>query len=235
MSDGYGAVRSYQRIFSPERRIHQIEGRPLPIPGGVPVRWLAWALAALVAVLALGSGSLIVPGAAAAAAGAGGLAIGDRTAGLLAAAAAAAGTMILGAALGVLDWPLRLVVLPVGIATAATQATPDGRRPERFALSWLVLRLAPTRRSLGRGLRQRGTCSTFGVRLWIAPDARGLRLRRSRIFGPGAAHFVSPVVVRRRLLGRRRLVATAPGRLSRPARLRRRVVLSRGETLEVRP
>jgi hypothetical protein len=234
VTDGHGTVRSYQRIFSPERRIHQIEGRPLPVPGGVPLRWLAWALAALVAVLALDSGSLIVPGVAAAAAGAGGLAVGDRTAGLLAAAAAAAGAMILGAILGVLDWPLRLVVLPVGIATAATQATPDGRRPERFALSWAGLRLAPTRRSLGRGLPRRGAGRCLDARLWIAADAKGLRLRHSRVTGPGSVHFASPVVVRRRFL-RGGLVAGEPGRRARGRRLRHRVALGPGETLEVRP
>jgi len=234
VSDGHGTVRSYQRIFSPERRIHQIEGRPLPIPGGVPLRWLAWALGALVTVLALGSGSLIVPGVAAAAAGVSGLAIGDRTAGLLAAAAAAAGTTIVGAVLGELDWPIRLVVLPVGIATVATQATPDGRRPERFAASWLALRLAPPRRSLGRGLPRKGSRLALDGRLWIAADAGGRRLRRARIFGPGSVFFASPVVVRRRLL-RRGYVAGEPGRLARRSRLRRKVALGPGETLEVRP
>lgn len=234
MTDGYGTVRSYQRIFSPERRIHQIEGRPLPVPGGVPLRWLGWALGALVAILALSSGSLVVPGVAAAAAGASGLAIGDRTAGLLAAAAAAAGTTVLGAGLGMLDWPIRLVVLPVATATAATQATPDGRRPERFAMSWLVLRLAPTRRSLGRGLPRRGVRQVLGARLWIARDPKGSRLRPSLVRGPGKVHFVSPVVVRRRFL-RGGLVAREPGRLARAGRLRHRVELSPGQSLEVRP
>jgi hypothetical protein len=36
-------IRSYQRIFKPERRICQVEGRSLPVPGGIPLRWLAWA------------------------------------------------------------------------------------------------------------------------------------------------------------------------------------------------
>jgi hypothetical protein len=226
-------VRSYQRIFSPERRIHQVEGRPLPVPGGVPLRWLGWFAGSLVAVLALGSGSLIVPAVAAAAAGAGGLAIADRTAGLLAAAAAAAGTIALGTVIGALDWPFRLVVVPVAVATAATQATPDGRRPERFALSWLGLRLAPTRRSLDRGLPAAGTRRALDTRLWIAQDGRGLRLRRARITGPGAVHFTSPVAVRRRLGGG--LVVRDPGRFSRRGKLSHRVALRPGQTLEVRP
>ena len=227
-------VRSYQRIFSPDRRIHQVEGRPLPVPGGVPLRWLGWMLGTVVAVLAVGSGSLFVPAVAAVAAGAGGLAIGDRTAGLLAATAAAAGTLILGAILGALDWPFRLVVVPMGVATLAIQATPDGRRPERFALSWAALRLAPARRSLGRGLPPSGARRSFGPGIWIAPDAKGLRLRHARITGPGSVGFVEPVVVKRRLLGGG-LVVHEPGLLSRRARLRHRVVLGAGQTLEVRP
>jgi hypothetical protein len=135
-------VRSYQRIFSPERRIHQVEGRPLPVPGGVPLRWLGWMLGTVLAVLAVGSGSLIVPAAAAVAAGAGGLAIGDRTA--------------------------------------------------------------------------------------------GLRLRHARVTGPGSVGFVEPVVVRRRLVGGN-LVVREPGLLCRRSRLRHRVVLKAGQTLEVRP
>jgi hypothetical protein len=227
-------VRSYQRIFSPERRIHQIEGRPLPVPGGVPLRWLGWALGSLVAILALGSGSPIFPAAAAAAAGAGGLAIGDRTAGLLAAAAAAAGWLVVGFVLGALDWPIRLVVAPIALATAATQATPDGRRPERFAASWLALRLAPERRSLGRGLPTLAARRSFAPALWVAPDARGPRLRRSRVGGPAVVHFGVPLVVCRRLL-RRGYVARVPGRLSPRSRTRRKVELRAGETLEMRP
>jgi hypothetical protein len=234
VNEGHGGVRSYQRIFSPERRIHQIEGRPLPVPGGVPLRWLGWALGSLVAVLALGSGSLLVPVVAAAAAGAGGLALGDRTAGLLAAAAASAGTLALGIVLGAIDWPIRLIVLPVALATAATQATPDGRRPERFALSWLALNLAPTRRSLGRALPRPGEPRRLAAALWVAADERGPRLRRSRIAGPGVVHFEHPVRVRRRVLGRG-LLARRPGPLTRRSSLRWKVELGAGEALEVRP
>jgi hypothetical protein len=233
VSGGGTGVRSYQRIFSPDRRIHQVEGRPLPVPGGVPLRWLGWMLGTVVAVLAVGSGSLLVPAAAAVAAGAGGLAIGDRTAGLLAATAAAAGTLVLGIFLGALDWPFRLVVVPMAVATAATQATPDGRRPERFALSWAGLRLAPSRRSLGRGLPAVGVRRGAGARIWIAPDAKGLRLRHARITGPGSVGFVSPVVLRRRLGGG--LVVREPGLFTRRDRLRHRVVLEDGQILEVRP
>ncbi|MFT3866768.1 MAG: TcpE family conjugal transfer membrane protein [Solirubrobacterales bacterium] len=236
MTDSRHTVRSYQRIFSPERRIHQIEGRPLPVPGGVPLRWLGWAAGSLVAVLALASGSPLVPAVAAAAAGAGGLILRDRTAGLLAAAAAVAGTFVLGQAIGLLDWPIRLVVIPVALATAATQATPDGRRPERFAVSWIALRLAPPRRSLGRGLPVRGERRTFDAHLWVAPDGQGPLLRPGRVHGPATVSFRDPVEVRRRRLGRDRLLARpAEPRGRRPRPTYARIAIDRGETLEVRP
>ena len=233
MSGGHEPIRSYQRIFSPQRRIHQIEGRPLPVPGGVPLRWLGWAAATLAAVLALASGSILVPVGAAAAAGAGGLAIADRTAGLLAAAAALAGTFIAEVALALLGWPLRLVLVPVCVATLATQATPDGRRAERFAASWLALRLVPRRRSLGRALPADGTAA-IGGEVWVAPDARG-GLRRARVDGPAVVHLTEPLAVRRSWPGRRRLRAGRPGRLTPGGRLATRVDLAAGEWLEVRP
>jgi hypothetical protein len=234
VNEGHGSVRSYQRIFSPERRIHQIEGRPLPVPGGVPLRWLGWAMAALVSVLALGSGSLLIPVVAAAAAGAGGLILRDRTAGLLAAAAATTGTFALGAALGAIDWPIRLVVIPVAVATLATQATPDGRRPERFALSWLALRLASPRRSLGRALPTADSPQVLVGVLWVAPDPHGSRLRRARIAGPAVVHLAEPLAIRRPLLGRG-LLARRASRLTPPSRLRMTVEVPNGRTLELRP
>jgi hypothetical protein len=161
-------IRSYQRIFRPERRIYQVEGHRLPVPGGVPLRWLAYAAAALVAILALSSGSTTVDGLLAlAAAFAGGL-LGGREAAVVAGLGAFAGAWVLGFALGLLDWPLRLIVLPAGVATLATQATPDGRRADRFALSWLALRMAPRRRSLGRALPPAGVAIRSGGELWVA-------------------------------------------------------------------
>lgn len=80
MSEGREPIRSYQRIFRPERRIHQIEGRTLPVPGGIPLRWLAYATATLLAVLALGSGSATVAMATAALAAVAGFRVGGRTA-----------------------------------------------------------------------------------------------------------------------------------------------------------
>lgn len=168
MSTSPEPIRSYQRIFRPERRIYQVEGHRLPVPGGVPLRWLAYAAAALVAILVLSSGSATVDGLLAlAAASAGGL-LGGREAAVAAGIGAFAGAWVLGFALGLLDWPLRLIVIPAGVATLATQATPDGRRADRFALSWLALRMAPRRCSLGRALPPAGVAIRSGGELWVA-------------------------------------------------------------------
>jgi hypothetical protein len=170
-------IRSYQRIFRPERRIYQVEGHRLPVPGGVPLRWLAYAAAALVAILALSSGSATVDGLLALTAATAGGVLGGREAGVVAGLGAFAAAWALGFALGLLDWPLRLIVLPAGIATLSTQATPDGRRADRFAASWIALRLAPRRRSLGRALPPAGVAVRSGGELWVArpKDAEGSR------------------------------------------------------------
>jgi hypothetical protein len=236
VSDGYEPIRSYQRIFRPERRIYSIEGRPLPVPGGVPLRWLAYATAAFLLVLALGSGSAAVALTIAAIAGLGGASTGGRVGAAVAALGALAVTWIGGLALGLLDWPLRLVVVPVGLATLATQATPDGRRADRFALSWLAVHLAPLRRSLGRALPALGRAHLLGGELWVAPDERSPRLRRGRVRGPAIVFFSAPVAVRGSGWRGRRRVARVLGRRERRGEASaRRLALGDGELLEVRP
>ncbi len=172
MSPGYEAIRSYQRIFCPERRIYQVEGHALPVPGGVPLRWLAYAAGALLAVIALCSGSATVLALVALTASAAGLPAGGKEGAALAGVISLALAWIAGLALGLLDWPLRLIVVPVALATLATQATPDGRRADRFAASWLALRLAPRRRSLGRPLPQAAVPHPGEAELWLAVEAR---------------------------------------------------------------
>lgn len=236
MSESREPIRSYQRIFRPERRIYQLEGRALPVPGGVPLRWLGYATGALLAVLAISSGSNTVGALIAIGAALPGLLLGGKPGALAAGAAAFAGFWVAGAVLGLLDWPLRLVVVPTAVATLATQATPDGRRADRFAASWLACRLAPRRRSLGRGLPPAGTPQLSAGSFWVAPDEHSPRLRRARVAGSATASFASPIRVRRGGLRQRRLVAR-PGR----AHLRRgelettRLAIGEGETLELRP
>ena len=233
MSESFEPIRSYQRIFRPERRIYQIEGRSLPIPGGVPLRWLAYATATLLAVIALGAGSTSVELALAALAGAAGFGVGGREGAAVAAIGALAATWLAGIALGLLDWPLRLIVIPAAVATLGTQATPDGRRADRFALSWLSLRLAPLRRSLGRSLPLAGLGYGLGGQLWVEADERSPSLRRARVRGPAVVFFSLPIAVRR--ASRRRHLARPAQRSKRQAATTPRVVLGEGEALEVRP
>jgi hypothetical protein len=237
VSDGFEPIRSYQRIFRPERRIYSIEGRPLPVPGGVPLRWLAYASAALLAVIAVGSGSAAVALALAAFAGVAGASAGGRVGGAVAALAALAATWFGGLLLGLLDWPLRLIVLPAAVATLATQATPDGRRADRFAISWLASHLASGRRSLGRTLPVAGRAHLLGGEVWVAPDERSPRLRRGRVRGPAIVFFSEAVAVRACGRRHRRVVAQGPGggRARRGEVSARRLALAEGEFLEVRP
>lgn len=234
--DEPGLIRSYQRIFKPERRIYQVEGRSLPVPGGVPLRWLAWAGGSLIAVLLVSSGSAAVATLAAAAAGLAGFVVGGRSSAAIASAATFVAVPVLGFGLGLLDWPLRYLILPGLVATLATQATPDGRRADRFAWSWLALRLAAGRRSLGRPLPLAGRAYVFGGELWVAPDERSPRLRRARVHGPAAISTEGPVAITRGRWRRRRLlVRPLRRRGSRQRAVVHSLELGERELAEVRP
>lgn len=236
MSDQPGPVRSYQRIFSPDRRIYQIEGYALPVPGGVPLRWLGYGVATLLAVIVISARSPGLTALLVAAAGLAGLVAGGRLAGALSAAAALVAVTFLGVVLGVLDWPLRLLILPGLAATLATQATPDGRPAHRFVASWLLVRVRG-RRSLRRTLPVSDAGRPIHARAWISPDQHAPALRHARVHGPATVRFHDPVLARvRRWPGR--------GQLARPVSERRRgerdivvdsVELTAGERLELRP
>lgn len=235
MSEGREPIRSYQRIFRPERRIYQLEGRALPVPGGVPLRWLAYATAALLAVLAIGSGSSAILALAATGAALAGLLVGGRAGAALAGVTALGAVWLAGVALSLLDWPLRLIVLPVAVATLATQATPDGRNADRFAASWLALRLAPRRRSLGRAMPPVGVAQLRDAALWVAPDEHAPGLRRARVRGTGTICFAGEVRARRVGLRQRRLVVSAAGARSRRGELSAsRLAVGEGEVVELR-
>lgn len=236
MNEGREPIRSYQRIFRPERRIYQIEGRALPVPGGVPLRWLAYATAALLAVVAISSGSSAVAVLVAIAAATSGLFVGGRAGAFLAGGTALAAVWAAGALLGLLDWPLRLVVIPVAVATLATQATPDGRQADRFAISWLALRLAPRRRSLGRAMEPAGIPQLREGRVWVAPDEHARELRRARVRGAGTISFAAEMRVRRAGARQRRLIAWSAGaRGHRGDLTTTRLAIGEGEILELRP
>jgi hypothetical protein len=221
-------VRSYQRIFRPERRIYSIEGRALPVPGGIPLRWLAYAGGTIVAVLVVTSRSPALDLLFAAVAGLAGARRGGNRAAALAAFATFLGLELIGWLLIALDWPLRLVVLPVAVASLATQGTPDGRAPERFAASWLALRIAAGRSSLGRPL----AAGAAEGEVWVAADEHVPELRRARLHGPCRVAFSTPAEHLNR--GRRATVRRLGWR-ARRGRVVEALELGAGETLEVRP
>lgn len=198
MADEHFPIRSYQRIFTPDRRVYQLEGHRLPVPGGVPLRWLGYAVGALVGVLVLSGRSPLLSGLLALLASGYGLVVGGPPAGALVAGSVAAGAQLLGLVLGGLDWPLRLLVVPALVATLLTQATPDGRPAHRYALSRVRLWLSPAHRSLGRAVSAPGERRRLLLELSVAPDEHAPGLRRGRVHGPARVSLAAPRLVTRR-------------------------------------
>jgi len=234
MSDSPAQIRSYQRIFTPDRRIYQIDGRRLPVPGGVPLTWLAWAFGALLAVLALSQRSILL----ALTLGGVGALLGASSrgwsGGAIAGAAGLVGTLASGVLLGWLDWPLRLIVLPVAVATFAGQSSPDGRAAHRYLLSWVGLRLRAARRSLDRPIRADGQAQVWAPQVWVAPDHHSPLLEHGRVQGPARLVFGRPVVVIPR--HGRHVVRPAEGhRMRRRERVAEVIELGAEQIVEVRP
>jgi hypothetical protein len=226
-------IRSYQRIFTPDRRLYSIEGHPVPVPGGVPLRWLGYASGSLIAVLLLASGSPLIALLAGGAAAIVGLGVGGRVGAVTAGVAGVAAVLVGGLVIGALDWPVRLIVIPAAVATLATQATPDGRRAHRFAASWLALRLAPPRQSNGRALPgDPAAGGRHGWALWVATDSRTVELPRGTFKGPAQLVFANPVEARRQ--GRRWRIRPL-GAQARRGSVVRGLTIEPGERVEVRP
>jgi hypothetical protein len=225
-------IRSYQRIFKPQRRIYQIDGRRLPVPGGVSLDWLAWAFFSLVVILVLAGRSLAFTLVAAGVAGAlAGDALGPRRS-LGVFAGSVLVVQAVGVLLGWLDWPLRLLILPGFIATAAGQLTPDGRSAHKYLVSRLLVRLRAGRRSLERPLPAYGQASEWAPCVWVAPDAHGALLTRGRITGPAEVAFAHRMVIARR---RGRHVARVDlGRVRAGEVTAEVVALGSGQVLEIR-
>lgn len=234
MIDDSAPIRSYQRIFTPDRRIYQIDGRRLPVPGGVPLRWLAWAFGSVLVILALSGRSLLLSGLVALVAASAG-AIRSWRAALAAGCVALVGAQLAGVILVWLAWPLRLVVLPMAVATAAGQVAADGRSPHRYLISQALWRLRAGTRSLARPLLldQEGP-GDWAPRVWIAPDAHAAVIAAGRVHGPARLDFGEQVVL---TCGRRRHVIrpAACHRARAGDLLTHRVELAEGQVVEVRP
>ena len=232
VSERPGVVRSYQRVFRPDRRVYAIDGRTIPVPGGIPLRWLTTFSVAWVAGLLLAALSPAAIIAACALAGWSVRRLGRRRLVAPVVAATGGGLVAVGLLVGALDWPLRLVVLPAVAATALTQLAADGRSPQRFAASWLTIRLAGRRR-LGDPLRNRGGRGVVACEVRVAGDAHLPVLRRAALSGPGRVRFAAPVAVRR--MRRARVVGPLDA-LGHPGGLMvDRLDLADGDRVRVRP
>lgn len=234
MSDSAHPIRSYQRIFKPDRRVYAIDGRRLPIPGGVPLQWLGWAFCSLLVVLVLSQRSILFAVVIAALvallsasshgwAGAG-----------LGALAGFLGTLLAGVVLDWLDWPLRLLIAPGMIATLAGQAAPDGRPAHRYLTSWAALRMRSARRSLDGAIGAADEMHTWAPRVWVAPDEHSPVLHHGRVRGPARLVFGHPVVA---IPARRRVIVRAAEghRIRSGERLAEVIELDEGQVVEVRP
>lgn len=234
MSDSSQPIRSYQRIFRPDRRMYQIDGRRLPVPGGVPLESLAWAFGALVGILVLSQRSILLALVLAAIGALLGASSHGWVGAVVAGAAGFALTLIAGVLLGWVDWPLRLLVAPAMLATLAGQASPDGRPAHRYMASWVAVRLRAARHSLDRTLPADGEVDVWAPRVWVAPDEHSPVLHHGRVRGPARLVFGRPVVV---IPGRGRfLVRPCEGhRMRRGERHADVIELGAGQVVEVRP
>ncbi len=226
-------VRSYQRIFRPDRRIYQVDGRTLPIPGGIPLRWLGWALFSLLAGMLLASGTRLTAVALAGAAGLLAVRAGRARLAPALGAAAVLGCVVVGEMMSTVDWPMRLIVMPALVATVMTQVTPDGRAVHRYLAGWVRARLQGWR-SIGESTSDVGPEHRTSHTVRVAPDEHTPILLRARIDGPAMVMFARPVWVRR---GRRARVTVRPLDTASGARglVLDDVRLAQGERLMVRP
>jgi hypothetical protein len=234
MSDSVHPIRSYQRIFKPDRRVYAIDGRRLPVPGGVPLEWLGWAFCSLVVVLVLSQRSIIFAVVTAAVVGLLGASSHGWPGAVLGALAGFLGTLLAGVVLDWLDWPLRLLIAPGMIATLAGQAAPDGRPAHRYLTSWAALRMRSARRSLDGAVGAEDEARVWAPRVWVAPDQHSPVLHHGKVRGPARLVFAHPVVA---IPGRRRLIVRrADGhRLRTGERMAEVIELDEGQVVEVRP
>ncbi len=234
MSDSAHPIRSYQRIFKPDRRVYAIDGRRLPVPGGVPLEWLGWALCSLIVVLVLSERSIIFALVTAAVVGLLGSSSHGWPGAVLGVLAGLLGTLLAGVVLDWLDWPLRLLIAPGMIATLAGQAAPDGRPAHRYLTSWAALRMRAARRSLDAAVGVEDEVHAWAPRVWVAPDRHCAVLHHGKVRGPARLVFAHPVVA---IPGRRRLIVRrADGhRLRTGERMAEVIELGEGQVVEVRP
>jgi hypothetical protein len=234
VSDCPHPIRSYQRIFRPDRRVYAIDGRRLPVPGGVPLVWLCWAFCCLICVLVLSQRSILIAGVVAVLVGVLAWSSHGPRGAVIGGLAGLVASLLVGVALDWLAWPLRLLVVPGLIATLAGQSSPDGRPMHRYLASLAGLRLRAARRSLDGAIGADEQQRVWAPQVWVAPDQHSPVLAHGRVTGPARLVFAYRVVV---IPGRGRLIVRAAEghRMRTGERLCDVVEIEAGQVVEVRP
>jgi hypothetical protein len=164
MDDGKITLRSYRLAFELERRLHRIDRFRIPVPYGIPLVGMAYAMALAVLLIIL------------------------------------SGTPVIGAMIGLLPWPLRLIVLP-GLGTRALcHRRPDGRPAHEAIAAYLAFALrAKHLVGLERSPSPDPQLGVFAV----AGDERSTMYARGVIAGPATVLLRQParVATRGRTVG----------------------------------
>ena len=127
--------------------------------------------------------------------------------------------------IGVLPWPVRYGVLPIGAAQLLTQVEVDGRPAHELVVAWLRLR-AEGRKSIAF-VSSRVRARELLDAVVVAPDERHVDYRRGTIDGTGAVVLRGPAELHPR--GRRLLVRAS----SQPGLRAKRVQLKPGQRVVV--
>ena len=191
MADDAVTIRSFRVCFDLERRIHRIDRWRLPFPYGLPLRSIAYAAAALGAVLLLSR----LP--------------------------------VAGALLALLPAPVRLVIVPVGVAYLLTQLKIDGRAAHHALVALARHALEPSERVAFRASAGRTPMRLADAAL--ARDESAARDRPPLVRGPADVTLRYPARARRR---RGELVIEQAG--GRPMWRGKRIALAAGQRLVVR-
>ncbi|MBA2523106.1 MAG: hypothetical protein H0V25_07200, partial [Solirubrobacterales bacterium] len=170
----------------------------MPIPGGIPLRFIGWLFASLLVMVMLRSGSNIVMLLVIVIAGL----IGRRRDGWPGAAVGAvmgwAGFTVLSFALSLIGPIVAFFVIPFALTMFSLTAQPDGRPPHRFALAYIGWQLAPRRTDGHTGVAAVGEMRSFRAsECYVAPDFCSPVLRAGIFTGEGEITFDRGARIRR--------------------------------------
>ena len=92
---------------------------------------------------------------------------------------------VVGELVGSLPTPIRLVILPVGIAYVLTRVEIDGRPAHTGLVAWVRMKLSSSRVAAFRAVPRAGAVARLGDVTFV-PDECAIRYRRAVIEGPAS-------------------------------------------------